>query len=64
MIFIYSCVDESVVNQFLIFQSAKDYEETVSKAWESPRDVWWHDVMKDASEDCKLGVMWGTNRLL
>jgi len=38
-------------------QSAKDYEDTVAKSWESPRDVWWHDVMKDASEECECEWM-------
>merc|ERR1739844_787751 len=34
-------------------KSQQDYDETISKSWQSQRDVWWHDVMKDASEECE-----------
>ena len=38
-------------------QSAQDYEVALNKSWESPRDVWWHDVMKNASEDSECEWM-------
>merc|ERR1739844_706963 len=38
-------------------KSEQDYDETISKSWENQRDVWWHDVMKDASEECECEWM-------
>lgn len=33
--------------------NAEEYEAQMAKSWEEPRDIWWHEVMKDASEECK-----------
>jgi len=38
--------------------AASDYEERMSKGcWEAGRDHWWHDAMKDASEECEVEWM-------
>ena len=35
----------------------QEYEEKMAKSWESSRDVWWHDAMKSAPEDCEVEWM-------
>jgi len=34
-----------------------EYEERMAKTWDSNRDFWWHDVMKEASEECEVEWM-------
>jgi len=35
--------------------TASDYEERMSKGcWVGGRDLWWHDAMKEASEECEV----------
>jgi len=34
-----------------------EYEERLAKTWDADRDFWWHDVMKDAAEECEVEWM-------
>ena len=36
-----------------LHETAPDYEKTINALFDESRDIWWHDAMKSASDECE-----------
>ena len=45
-----------------LHETAPDYEKTINALFDESRDIWWHDAMKSASDECKYRTRAMANR--